>query len=228
MQRDRLSGGALILGALGGVSTMAFHPSGGEIMAAGDGAAHLARVALVAHALGIASLPVSLVGAIGLSRRVAMGRPSSILPLAVYATALVAALSATVNSGLVGPKIAQRMMEAQGMRLEALSALFLYAGLAGRAFSAVFIVASSAAVLLWSAEILFRKSFPLWLGVAGAAVSALTLLAYLTGHVRLDVHGFGLLVLAQSAWLIAAGVLLITSRQENEAQGKTISPRAPS
>jgi hypothetical protein len=67
-------------------------------------------------------------------------------------------------------------------------------------------------VLLWSAEILVRKSFPIWLGVAGAAVSTLTLLAYLSGHVRLDVHGFGLLVLAQSAWLISAGVLLIPTQ----------------
>jgi len=210
VQRENVSGWALIAGAIGGVVTMGFHPSGGELMASGDGAAHLARVALVTHALGIASCPVSLIGAIGLSRRIAAkdGAPS-MLPLVVYATALVAALSATVNSGLVGPKIAQRMMEAQGMRLEALSALFLYAGLAGRAFSGVFIVASSAAVLLWCAEILARKSFPLWLGVAGAAVGTLTLAAYLSGHVRLDVHGFGLLLFAQSAWFIAAGVLLI-------------------
>lgn len=209
MQRENLSGWALILGAIGGVVTMGFHPSGGDLMASGDGAAHLARVALVTHALAIASCPVSLVGAIGLSRHVARDRASSILPLVVYGTALVAALSATVNSGLVGPKIAQRMMEAQGMRLEAMRALFLYVGLAGRAFSGVYIVASSAAVLLWCAEILARKSFPRWLGAAGAAVSTLTLLAYLSGHVRLDVHGFGLLLFAQSGWLIAAGIVLI-------------------
>lgn len=214
VQRENLSGWALILGAIGGVLTMGFHPPGGDLMASGDGAAHLARVALITHALAIASCPVSLVGAIGLSRHVAKGRASSILPLAVYATALVAALSATVNSGLVGPKIAQRMMEAQGMRLEAMRALFLYAGLVGRAFSGVFIVASSAAVLLWSAEILARKSFPLWLGAAGAAVSTLTLVAYLSGHLRLDVHGFGLLLFAQSAWLIAAGLLLIRRPRE--------------
>ncbi|HEX8453603.1 MAG TPA: hypothetical protein VF647_15995 [Longimicrobium sp.] len=209
MQREKLSGWALIAGAIGGVVTMGFHPSGGELMASGDGAAHLARVALLTHALGIASCPVSLAGAVGLSRRIAKGGAPSLLPLAAYATALVAALSATVNSGLVGPKIAQRMMEAQGMKLEALSALFLYAGLAARAFSGVFIVASSAAVLLWCAEILARKSFPLWLGAAGAAVSTLILAAYLSGHVRLDVHGFGLLLFAQSAWFIAAGAVLI-------------------
>jgi hypothetical protein len=213
VQHERLSGWALILGAIGGIVTMGFHPSGSDLMAPADGAAHLARVALVTHALGIASCPVSLIGAVGLSRHVAKGRASSLLPLVVYATALVAALSATVNSGLVGPKIAQRMMEAQGMRLEALTALFLYAGLAARAFTGVFIVASSAAVLLWCAEILTRKSFPLWLGAAGAAASTLTLVAYLSGHVRLDVHGFGLLLFAQSAWFIAAGVLLIRHPQ---------------
>ena len=221
MQHERLSGWALILGAIGGMVTMGFHPSGGDLMASRDGAAHLARVALLTHALGIASCPVSLVGAIGLSRHVARGRASSLLPLVVYATALVAALSATVNSGLVGPKIAQRMMEAQGMRLEALSALFLYVGLAGRAFSGVFIVASSAAVLLWCAEVLARRSFPRWLGVAGAAASTLTLLAYLSGHVRLDVHGFGLLLLAQSAWFIAAGILLIRRAAEDAQPPQT-------
>lgn len=209
MRHEKLSGGALVLGALAVMVTMVFHPSGGDLVAAGDGAAHAARAGVMTHALALASFPVSLIGAIGLSRRLSRDGALTLVPLVVYAMALVAAISATVASGLVGSEIAQRVATAEGARREVVGALFLYTGLVNRAFAGVFVVASSAAVLLWSLEILARRTFPFWMGVAGAVISTLTLLAYLSGHVRLDVHGFGMLVFAQSAWFIAAGVGLI-------------------
>lgn len=208
LEREKRSGYALIVGAVAGVVTMGLHPTGASLLAAGDGAAHLARVAVLAHGLALAGIPVSFAGAAGLSRRVGGG----VAPLVVYATALVAGACATVFSGLVGPDVGLRMMEAEGARHEALSVAFLYTGLVGRAFTGVFVVASSAAVVLWSAAILRRRTLPRGLGVAGAAIGAITLLAYLSGHVPLDVHGFGILLAAQSAWLAAAGVALIRAR----------------
>lgn len=219
MRHYRSSGWALILGALGGMVTMAFHPSGAEVLADGDGAAHVARVAVMTHALALASFPVSFVGAVGLSRHLSKGGILAVAPLAVYALALVAATSAAVGSGLVGSEIVERMATAEGARREAMRALFLYTGLMSRAFTGVFVVASSAAVLLWSSAILVRRALPVWLGVAGGGIALVTLVAYLSGHVRLDVHGLGILVFAQSAWLIAAGVALI--------RGDGAPPRQP-
>jgi hypothetical protein len=43
-------------------------------------------------------------------------------------------------------------------------------------------------------------------------VGALVLLAVVIGHLRLDVHGFGAVVIAQGIWMITVGVLLARSR----------------
>jgi hypothetical protein len=49
------------------------------------------------------------------------------------------------------------------------------------------------------------------------AVGSLVLLFFLAGHLRLDVHGFGIVVLAQSAWFIWVGILLL---RDGPAQGQ--------
>lgn len=214
MQRENLSGWALILGAIAGMITMGFHPSGGDLVASGDSAAHLTRIAVMTHALALTSFPISFLGAIGLSRRLSQDSVLSLAPLVVYSMGLVAAMSATVGSGLVGSKIGLRMATAEGVRHEVLSVLFMYIGLMTYAFTGVFVVAASVAVLLWSVEILARRTLPFWIGVAGAGISLVTLVAYPSGHVRLDVHGLGILVFAQSAWFIAAGVALIQGRTD--------------
>jgi hypothetical protein len=36
----------------------------------------------------------------------------------------------------------------------------------------------------------------------------LTVIALLSGHLRLNVHGFGLVVLGQAIWFVTVGVLL--------------------
>jgi hypothetical protein len=45
----------------------------------------------------------------------------------------------------------------------------------------------------------------------GLMASSLIILASLGGHIRLDVHGFGLIWLLQSIWFVVAGCLLMRS-----------------
>ena len=45
-------------------------------------------------------------------------------------------------------------------------------------------------------------------GIAGICIGGVALVALLSGHLRLDVHGFGIVVLLQAVWLIWIGVLL--------------------
>lgn len=52
-----------------------------------------------------------------------------------------------------------------------------YTGLVNRAFAGVLVVASSAAILLWSAAILTTRALDRWAGVPGAVVGGLVLLA---------------------------------------------------
>ena len=92
------------------------------------------------------------------------------------------------------------------------AALFHYTGAINQAFAKVFVIASSAAILLWSATILAHGQLARAAGVLGVIVGALALFAVVIGHLRLDVHGFGAVVLCQGIWMITVGVLLVRSR----------------
>jgi len=62
--------------------------------------------------------------------------------------------------------------------------------------------------LLWSLVIVCSRALAPALGIFGLVLAPLTILALLSGHVRLDVHGFGLIVVGQALWTIGAGVSL--------------------
>jgi hypothetical protein len=46
-------------------------------------------------------------------------------------------------------------------------------------------------------------------GAYGLVVATVALLALLSGHLRLDIHGFGAVVLAQGVWLVLVGLELM-------------------
>lgn len=83
-----------------------------------------------------------------------------------------------------------------------------------QAFAQVYVVASSAAIVLWSAAILRPGNFSRSLGVYGCILGPLTVIAVHSGHIRLNVHGFGMIVVSQAVWFISAGVLLWKEKQE--------------
>lgn len=51
------------------------------------------------------------------------------------------------------------------------------------------------------------------IGIYGLFLSPVIILALLSGHLHLDVHGFGMVVLGQSIWLIVCGALLLQRRE---------------
>jgi hypothetical protein len=171
MNDDRLGAIALIAGAAGGLVTMLLHPTGRDLFAPG----HLAPAAFLAasvHALAIASMPVSFLGALALSRRVESPLRLAVAALVVYAFALAAAMMAAIVSGFVGPGLAREM------------------------------------IVLWSASILKSRSLAPGVAIYGLLVGPAIVLAVLSGHLRLNVHGFGLVVLAQAVWFVVAGARL--------------------
>jgi hypothetical protein len=113
-----------------------------------------------------------------------------------------------------------------GAEHDVAAALFHYTGAINQAFAKVFVIASSAAILLWSATILAHGQLSRAAGVLGAIVGVLALLAVVIGHLRLDVHGFGAVVLCQGIWMITVGVLLI--RQTGAARLASLAARKSS
>lgn len=209
MKRESIYGGALIAGSLASVVTMLLHPTGSQLLA---DVQRLAPVGVAVHALALAGLPVSFFGTIGLTRRLAIDGEGAVAALVAYGMAAVAVLIAAVASGLLATGLASHMAVTSGAERDLTAALFGYTGQINQAFAKVYVIASSVAILLWSGAILAHGRLARGAGILGIVVGVLALLAMTIGHLRLDVHGFGAVVLTQGMWMITVGTLLIRAR----------------
>jgi hypothetical protein len=203
MRRDAISGAALIVGTFSGLVTMALHPTGHQLMADYD---RIAPLAIGVHVLALTGLPITFFGALGLTRR--LSSETATAALVAFGFATIAAMSAAVASGLIAPHLASWTFHAGTMEQEACKAVFRYNGEINQAFAKVFVAASSVAILLWSLAILAARTLARAAGVLGCVVGAIGLIGILSGSLRLDVHGFGLVVLAQGVWTLLVGALM--------------------
>ncbi len=216
MTDDRMSGWALIAGSVASIITMSLHPTGHDLFAPGQFHS-MARLGVAVHALALVSLPVLLFGACGLSQRLASAGRLAFAALVTYGFALVAVMNAAVFSGLVAPGIAGRIIDAGDQGGDAWRIAFRYNGDLNQAFALVFVVASSTAILLWSIAILRNGVLSRSLGIYGCIFAPIALLAVLSGHLRLDVHGFGAIMLGQAIWFVSAGVQLCAEKKSDNA-----------
>jgi hypothetical protein len=207
MTNDRRSGLALIAGSAGVIITLALHPSERALFAPGqlESAAH--RIVTV-HSLALACLPLWLFGACGLSRRVGSDNGLGVAGLIFYALGIVAMMNAVVVDGLVSPRLAREIVDATGTPGQAWRVAFNYNAMVDLAFMHVFLVASSAGILLWSASIVRTTSLARGAGIAGCFLGAAVPLAVLTGLLDRHLHLFLLAILGQAAWFMVVGTLL--------------------
>ena len=204
MRRDAVSGAALIVGTVSGLVTMVLHPTGHQLMADYD---RIAQLAVAVHVLALTGMPITFLGALGLTRR--LSSETATAALVAYGFATVAAMAAAVASGLIAPQVAGWTLQAGAEDRETWHALFRYNGEINQAFAKVFVAASSVAILLWSLSILAARTLGRAAGILGCVIGALALIGILSGSLRLDVHGFGLVVLAEGIWTLLVGALLI-------------------
>jgi len=190
MQRDRdLASGLLLAGsALAMTVVMVLHPTG-------HARGMLNRVV---HGLALAATPALFLGMLGVQQRLA---PSRLATAAVVAWGFgsIAVAGAALASGFVTPGVL-----AQQLPRELLAYTFLW----NQACAAVNVVAWGIAILLWSAAIARTGRLPVPLAGSGFLVAALVLLGFGSGHLRTDVHGFGIITFVQSAWLLWLGIVL--------------------
>jgi len=210
MKRDVASGILLIVGAATGILVMSLHPTAHTLLQPGA-FAHLAHLNGVVHGLALAAVPALVLGLVGLTRRLAWSE-LGVAALVVYAFASVAVTSAAVASGFVATDVIGHMMEAEGGARDVYHALMEYTGMINQAFAKVYVVATSVAFFLWSASILKSRLLPRAVGHAGVIVAGAVLLAFFGGKLRLNVHGFGIVVFLQAVWLIWIGILLCRSQ----------------
>jgi hypothetical protein len=207
MTDDRKGGIALIAGAIGGVVTMSLHPTAHQLFVPGRFAA-VALLGASVHTLAIASMPVSFLGALALSQRLASPDRLGVAALVAYGFALAAGMMAAAVSGYVAPGLAREMMASSPPVSDSWQLLFDYNGRLNQACARILAVASSGAIVLWSAAILKHRPFARGIGFYGLVLGTVTILAVASGQLALDVHGFGLIVFTQAIWFIGVGALM--------------------
>ena len=198
---------ALIVGALGGVVTMALHPTGHDLLAtASEVARRNEQVTVATHSIALMALPILLFGFLGLSRRLGINRALVSAALIAYAFGLIAAMCATVLNGLVAPTLTRQILTSDDATRQHLQVVLMNNDLLNQAFSKIYLTASSIAVILWSIAMFNVSRFAKWIGLAGCLFAFGFLALFFAGHLRLNVHGFGLFIFAQSLWTILVGV----------------------
>jgi hypothetical protein len=203
---------AFFIGMTGTIITMALHPTSQDVAGSAN-ASHMMQLNIAVHALALVCVPILFLGALGLTRRLAAPNRLALSALVLYGFAQVAVMIAAAASGLIAPELFHHMAANPGMA-DMWRAVLALNGHLNQAFAMIFVVASSVAIVLWSAAILRSGTFSRPLGIYGCILGPLTLIAVLSGHVRLNVHGFGMVIVGQAIWFISAGVLLWNENPE--------------
>ena len=203
---------ALIVGTMGYLLTMALHPVGID-NASAEVLARQNQISIAVHSLGLLSVPLVVFGFVGLSARVGWTRASTQFAFIVYAISAVALGLAAVASGLVAPALIQQTIGAGSESLAQLKTMLEYNWQFNQACAKVFVVGASLAIIAWSYAIASMGRFERVVAWFGWLVGVASLAALFSGHVRLDVHGFGLIVLLQAVWNICVGISLQRSKQ---------------
>ena len=214
MTDDRKSGLAFIAGSLGGIVTMAIHPTAGGALAP-DQVEHLATMSGIAHSIALVSFLLLFLGALGLTRRLASreapGNPDrlALIALATYAFAAVALMVATSVSGYVIPGIMRHIVRDTAANAPqwtlVIDAVFQF----NQAFARIYSIAASLAILLWSIAALRNGGLGRGVSIYGCVIAPLLIVLIAVGHLRLNVHGMAIVVLAHAIWLVIAGVELL-------------------
>ena len=204
MNDNRSGGTLLVAGNVIGIFVMAVHPVGGHGLLAPHDMQMLALRDRVVHGFAIALLPMVFLGALALSQWL---RGAGRLPLAalvVFGFAVVAIMAAGAMSGFVGADILGRMVEGDP-KLESRRMLLDYTFRINQAFASIYAVGSCVAIAMWSAVIVRTRQLAPALGIYGLLIGLAIPAALFAGVLTLDVHGMGLVALAQAVWFVSAG-----------------------
>jgi heme A synthase len=215
MTDDRKAGIALIAGSLGGILTMAIHP--GQAWLPIDHT-HLSILSGAAHSLAMLSVLLLFLGSYRLAQRLAATDRISFAAIVTYGFACIASMIAAAVSGFIMPNIMARM--ARDVPAAAHQWQILITGMfqVNQAFSRIFAVATSVAIVLWSVSALRNGGLGRGVATYGCIIGSLIILGIALGHLRLDVHGMAIVALGQVVWFILVGFRMLSANQPRTAE----------
>jgi hypothetical protein len=126
----------------------------------------------------------------------------------VYLFGAVAVLIGTAVSGFIVPDIMARMVEDTPAAAPQWHIAIVSIFAINQAFSKIYAVAVSVAMVLWSVAALKAGGFGRVLALYGCIVAPVLVVAVCSGLMRLNVTGMTVVVLAQALWFIGVGLQL--------------------
>ena len=206
-------GWIIIVGSLAALGGMAGHPTGGgkAMDMVRELAANGGFNALV-HGFLIGVYLLLTLGFWGFSDWLGSDRPAVRGGIIAYAAGAFAAVAAAIQSGFVGRTLAFNYLDAKPEEVNSIVAAFRVSGAQNYAWGRMWMIAISAAILLWSIEMVRRDGSAKYLGWFGLIVGVAGFIGIPSGLIPLTVIALIGLILAQTAWSIGAGVLMIRSR----------------
>jgi hypothetical protein len=200
MNSNRSAALALALGSLGGLITMAFHPTGRDVLHnVNAGQSNLLSEAI--HLLALLAQPVILAGTLGIAVRLRR-RDLAAAGVAFYWLAAVASILAAAASGFIAPATIADYAQSDPQKQAMLLNMFHYTGLLNATFARMYALFAGSAILLWSIGMAGGLEFSLGLAVFGGVFGGLLVAVTASGQLHLDVHGFGAVVLLQTVWMV--------------------------
>lgn len=215
MKNTKIYGIALITGTLSGIITMIFHPTGNNLLSQPDEIARRNEfIAVAVHTLAIMSLPCVFFGLLGFCYRLGLHKLLVSAALVIYGFGATAAMLAAVINGLVGPVLTRKILETDEPTQKTVQLILMNNHLLNQGLTKIYVGATAFAVIAWSVSLWNKGKLMRSTAAIGLIVGILSLLGIFSGHLKLDVHGFGLFTFALSVWLILVGIFMFSAEIE--------------
>ncbi|MGB7196286.1 MAG: hypothetical protein WBD81_22760 [Collimonas pratensis] len=208
MTNQRIHATALIIGMLAAMLTMAIHPTSFDLHASAESITHVNYINTVTHVLGLASIPVTLLGVFGISSRIGWNNIGALSAFIVYCFASIAVMLAAVADGLIASSLAQEAINVDDSKRQLLMMALHYNFQLNQALAKVYVAGASCAFILWSIALTHMGKKTTVLGIAGSIAGLCGLIAVPGGHIQMNAHGFGLVILVQAIWIALVAIWL--------------------
>lgn len=206
-----VAGWILVAVTLLAVFAMAHHPtvSASDTGQAVRRIADLSRPSAIVHGALMALLLLTFYGLTEFASQRGDRRPLIRIGTIAYGAGIVVMLGAALVSGFVITDVAALTPHDTPVDLQINRQLLILCGILNQACANCAVVAMSAGIGLWSIDLLRDRGVLRAIGLVGLVVGVVPIAALLSGTIRLDVHGMGLVLLIESVWNLAIAAWLI-------------------
>jgi len=167
------------------------------------------------HGMLIVVMVAIWLGGYGLTQRLGNTRVWPVLGLLLFSLGTLGYVAAAMVSGFIVPQIGEHYAGAAPEAMEQARALLNLSGIANQAFANAGLVGTSAGILCWSLALLPRPGIVKLAAVTGILVGLLPIIMLLAGHLVLHLAGMTGVVVADSAWYLFTGALMVWGPLKN-------------